>query len=331
MKILVLGGTVFLGRHIVEAALRRGHQLTLFNRGLHGTALPAHVEHLRGDRDDNVSELAGRSFDAVIDTSCYTAKHARAVAAVLRNRIGHYTFISTVSVHAAFPPHQSFDEDTPVQSGEDGYGACKARAEDFLERAYPQKLATVRPGLIVGPFDPSDRFTYWPRRVALGGEILAPGRPQRPIQLVDVRDLAHWCIDLAEQTVTGTFNACGPKRVLTMEEMLEACRSALHPQARFTWIPDDRLLAQNVFSWTEMPLWLPEEDPDFGGFLLGDNRRAVDAGLSFRPLSESILDTYRWDCAPSRSRVDLPTRVTPMSTARESEVLAAVAAPRAIS
>lgn len=295
MKLLVIGGTVFVGRHFVAAALARGHAVTLLNRGRHNAGLFPQAERLRGDRDADLSILKGRSFDAVFDPSGYRPEQMRALVEALDRNIPHYSFISSISVYRRFPPGQPYDEECPLAQGGTGYGALKARCEEALEAALPGRVAQVRPGLIVGPYDPTDRFTYWPRRFAQGGEILAPGRPQRPVQFIDVRDLADWCVRLAEEGQAGRFNAVGPSAVLTMGELLDACQAEIAGARSITWVSDAGLAAAGVKPWTEMPLWIPESDPDHGGMLLADNRRAVAAGLRFRPLTETIRATLEWD------------------------------------
>jgi nucleoside-diphosphate-sugar epimerase len=321
VKILVLGGTVFLGRHVVESALARGHSVTLFNRRRHNPNLFPKVEKLRGDRDGDLSALSGRRFDAVIDTSTYTPGQACRVAKILDQRIEHYTFISSVSAYAGFPAGRSYDETAPLAKGNDGYGPLKARSEEALEAAYPGRVTHVRPGLIVGPHDPTDRFTYWPRRIALGGEVLAPGRPGRPIQFIDARDLADWCVRLSEGQQTGHFNAVGPQSLLTMQQFLETCRSTAGHNARFNWVSDEELIAAGAEPWTELPLWIPENDEEFGGLLLGDNQRAIAAGLTYRPLSDSIKATLEWDVREGGPQ-DSPIRVTPITRKREASILA---------
>jgi 2'-hydroxyisoflavone reductase len=322
MKILVLGGTVFVGRYIVQAALARGHQVTLFNRGRQNPHLFPEIEKLRGDRDGDLTALRGRSFDAVVDPSGYRPEQVRAVAETLGKTSGHYAFISSISVYRGFPPGRSFDEDTPLAEGSDGYGPLKARSEGALEAALPGRVARVRPGLIVGPHDPTDRFTYWPRRVARGGRVLAPGRPERPIQFVDVRDLADWCVRLGEVRRVGVFNAVGPGSRLTMGQLLDECRTVAGSDAHFTWVPDGELAAAGLKAWTEVPLWIPEGDPGFGGMLLADNRRAVAAGLTFRPVAETIQATLEWDRREEGSPSESPIRVTPIAREREAELLA---------
>jgi len=292
MKLLVLGGTVFLGRHIVEAALAQGEQVTLFNRGRSAAALFPGVERLIGDRDGDLRALQGRRFDAVVDCSGYTPEQLARTAAALGGETPHYTFISSISAYAAFPPGIAFDETAAVAPGHEGYGALKARAEEALDAALPGRVARVRPGLIVGPHDPTGRFTYWPTRVARGGDVLAPGDPGRMVQFIDARDLALWCLQLARRRTSGVFNAVGPG--MTMASLLDECLRVTGSNARFVWLADEELIAQGVAPWTALPLWIPQSDPSFGGMLLAMNRRALDAGLVARPLRETIRDTLQW-------------------------------------
>src|SRR5438552_16834739 len=322
VRILVLGGTLFLGRHIVEAALARGHDVVLCNRGKHNPHLFSHIETLRGDRDGDLVALRGRRFETVIDPSGYRPEHVRAVTDVLGGAIAHYLFISSLSVYRDFPPHRSFDEDAPLAEGDQGYGALKARCEDMLEEALPGRVARVRPGLIVGPHDPTDRFTYWPRRVARGGSVLAPGRPERPVQLVDVRDLAEWCVRGAEQCRVGVFNAVGPRSTLTMGQLLEGCAAVTESVTRFIWMPDEDLLAAGVKPWTELPLWIRGSDSGGGGMLLPATRRGAASGLTFRPLADPFTPRPRGARREGAAGHDLPIRVTPIPPEREAELLA---------
>jgi 2'-hydroxyisoflavone reductase len=292
MKLLVLGGTVFLGRHIVAEAIEQGVDVTLLNRGRHGADLFPAVPRLTGDRDSDLSALRGRRFDAVIDCCGYTPEQIDRTIDALGHDVPHYTFVSSISVHAAFPPGTPYDEDAARLAGNEGYGAQKARAEEAVHAALPGRVACVRPGLIVGPFDPTGRFTYWPQRIARGGVVLAPGSPQRPVQFIDARDLAHWCLHLARGRITGAFNAVGPS--ITMAHLLETCREVAAGEARFVWVRDDELLAEGVKPWTGLPLWIPENDAAFGGMLRADNRRAFAAGLTARPLRDTVADTLRW-------------------------------------
>lgn len=321
MRLLILGGTVFLGRHVIDAALARGHTVTMLNRGRHGPGLFPDVERLIGDRDGDMSALHGRAFDAVIDCSGYTPAQVDRGLAALDTGTPHVVFVSTISTYASFPPHQVYDEDAPLADGQEGYGPLKARAEEALARALPSRHAIVRPGLIVGPHDPTGRFTYWPARVARGGEVLAPGRPERPVQIIDVRDLAAFCVSLAESRTAGTFNAVGPR--MPMQALLDACiKAAPEGAARFTWKPDAMLQVLGVAPWTGLPLWLPEEDPAYGGMLLGDGARAVAAGLTTRPIAETAADTLAWSRAPREPGWDGGKQVATLPAAREAEILA---------
>ncbi len=291
LRLLVLGGGVFLGRHVVEAALQAGHAVTVLNRGRRRTDWPAAVEPLVGDRDGDLSALAGRHWDAVIDCSGYTPAQLQASTRALAG-CGHYLFVSTISVYAGFPPHRPYDETAAVTTETTGYGGAKARAEEALAAGWPGDWACVRPGLIVGPHDPTGRFTHWPLRLAAGGEVLAPGRPGRPVQCIDVRDLAAWCLHLAGQRARGTFHAVGEPA--PMAELLEACAAAAGQRPTLRWWPDDALRRAGATPWTGLPLWLPEDDPDHGGMLLADTARARAAGLRTRPWAETAADTLRW-------------------------------------
>jgi 2'-hydroxyisoflavone reductase len=332
MKILILGGTLFLGRHLAERAIARGHELTLLNRGRHNPDLFPGVEKLRGDRDADgphgaahgadLSALHGRQFDAVIDTCGYAPAQMHSVVAALGVAVPYYQFISTISVYGQFPGPGYFDEDTPVAQGEVGYGAAKARCEEILEAAWPGRVAHVRPGLIVGPHDPTDRFTYWPRRVAQGGKVLAPGVPETPVQWIDARDLANWCIHLCEQHTVGRLHAVGPAQPTGFGHLLERCRAVTGSDAQFCWISDECLLAQGVAPWTELPLWLPQNDPQVAGMLRADNRRALAAGLLLRPLDETLADTLAWERIRAQPLPEDDRRVKNLTPAREAQLLA---------
>jgi 2'-hydroxyisoflavone reductase len=319
MKLLVLGGTVFLGRHVVAQALQAGHEVTLLHRGRRGVGLFPAARTLIGDRDGDLSALDGLAFDAVIDCSGYTgAQLARSTAALAD--VPRYLFVSSISVLAAFPPGLPHDEDGPLLDGDSGYGEQKARAEAVLRVARPGRATIVRPGLIVGPHDPTGRFTHWPLRVAQGGEVLAPGRPERPVQFIDVRDLAAWCLQLVEQGGTGTFNAIGD--LLPMRELLDTCRAVSASNARLTWIDDRTLVHAKVEPWSELPLWIPEDDAAFGGMLLGRNERARAADLRTRPLADTVRDTLAWAQSPEGQAARSPHA---MSAEREAALLAAAA------
>ncbi|MGH2375054.1 MAG: NAD-dependent epimerase/dehydratase family protein [bacterium] len=301
-RLLILGGTVFLGRHLVEAALARGHAVTLFNRGQHNPGLFPEVEKLRGDRDGNLTALRGRSWDAVIDTCGYVPRIVQASAELLADAVRHYTFISSISVYEGPESDENGqvgrlqDERVEEITGQT-YGPLKALCERAAEQAMPGRVLNVRAGVIVGPHDPRDRFTYWIRRVAGGGEVLAPGRAERSVQFIDVRDLAGWIIRAVENTVTGVYNATGPGKRLTMGELLADIRSISGSGARFVWIDETFLMGSGVVPWVEMPLWAPETRPAAALISSVDSGRAIAAGLTYRPVGETIRDTLAWDAS----------------------------------
>ncbi len=312
MKLLILGGTRFLGRHLVDAALQRGHEVTLFNRGTQSFSSPG-VEAITGDRHGGLAELRGRHWDAVIDTSGYLPRTVRAGAEVLAEAVDRYLFVSSQSVYANVGV-RGVDETHPVKtltdeelvqaysidtSGNPSYGALygglKALCEQAAEEVMPGRVLTVRPGLIVGPHDYTDRFTYWVVRVARGGEVLAPGRPQRPVQLIDARDLAEWMVLMVEQKQHGIFNANAKPQSLTMESVLEQCKVSSGSDATFTWVSEAFLREHEVMAWSDMPVYLPEENvPQLAGFMFVNCDRAFAAGLSIRPLSDTVRDTLEW-------------------------------------
>jgi 2'-hydroxyisoflavone reductase len=301
MDVLILGGTGFLGRHLVEAALGRGHRVTLFNRGIKAPDLFPEVETIEGDREADLSSLSGRRWDAAIDTCGYVPRVVRASAKTLADAVDHYTFVSSISV---YPDDivPGADEESPVQELPDPtveevtgetYGGLKALCERAVEEEMPGRVFNVRPGLISGPHDPTDRFTYWPRRIDAGGEVLAPERPERVVQFIDVRDLAAWIIEMAAERRTGTFNATGPDYKLEMGRLLEACK-AVGGDAELVWVSEDFLEEHGVEPFTELPLWVPRED---AALLDVDCGKAIEAGLTFRSLSETIEDVLEWDRA----------------------------------
>jgi len=321
MRVLIMGGTLFLGRHIVEAALERGHEVTLFNRGLRNPALFPAAEKLTGDRNTNLAALAGRRFDAVIDPSAYGPEQIDFLLSTLGEPPAHYTFVSTISVYGTFAPKRRYDESTDVVAGHEGYGALKARAEEALLAAMPGRAAVVRPGLIAGPYDPTGRFTYWPCRVAAGGQVLAPGRRERPVQFIDARDLAGWSVRLAEDRVAGVYHAAGPQNTLTMGQFLDECVRIAGNHTELAWIPDDEVHAAGIEGWTELPLWIAEDDAEAGGIFEADNRRAVGQGLTFRPVAQTIGDTLQW-CWQSGAAADSPLRVQTLTAEKERAALA---------
>lgn len=305
MRLLILGGTVFLGRHIVEAALARGHEVTLFNRGEHNADLYPELEKLRGDRDGNLTALEGRTWDAVVDTCGYVPRIVGDSARLLADAVEHYTFISSISVYPDFSLPK-LDEQTPVGTMEDEtveeitgetYGPLKALCEQAAEEAMPGRVLHVRAGLIVGPHDGSDRFSYWPHRIAKGGRVLAPGSGASPVQFVDVRDLAAWVVLMAEQRKAGVYNATGPADTLTMGQCLETIRTVVqasaHSQqsAEFQWVSEEFLIENEVGPYVEMPLWVPVAAE---GIDRADCSKAIGDGLTFRSLEETVTDTLDW-------------------------------------
>ena len=324
MKLLVLGGTLFLGRHLVEAALDRGDVVTLFNRGQTNPGLYPDVERLRGDRDGDLSALAGRDWDAVVDTSARIPRWVRTAAETLADATAHYTFVSSGSVYSdtsqagvteSAPVHQLADESVETIDSAETYGGLKAVCERVAEQTLPGRVLSVRAGLIVGPYDPTGRFTYWPHRIARGGDVLAPEPRDQPVQLVHARDLADWILALAERRATGVFNATGPEQPLTLEGVLEECRRATESDAELVWAGEQFLVEQGVEPWSDLPLWLaPNENPDYAGFLAVDVSKAVAAGLRFRPLGETVRHTL--DGAKTTDDAGLAPE-------RESELLAA--------
>ena len=342
MRLLILGGAGLTGPHQLRYALDRGHTVTLFNRGR--TALPtdlAGVEQLHGDRAaGDLDALRGREWDACIDNPTTLPAWARDSAQALAGRVERYLFISTISVYAdmrsplaeddALQPYEGADPyaetmDSVRASGFKLYGPLKALSEREVQLRFPSAAAIVRPGLIVGPGDATDRFTYWPLRVRRGGEVLAPGSPADPVQFIDARDLAQWTVRLAEQRATGVFNATGPAGPLSIGALLETIRAAVNPQASFTWVPAQDLEAQGVAPWSDLPVWLPSGG-EHGGMLRASIDRALAAGLAFRPLAETIRDTLAWfDALPEERR--LAPRAG-LSSEREAQVLAAWHASR---
>ncbi len=315
MKLLILGGTIFLGRHLIEAALSRGHEVTIFNRGLHGKDLYPDVEKLRGKREGDLAALQGRQWDAVIDTNGYIPSIVRASAQLLANATTHYTFISSVSVYAEFS-HPGMDETAPIgvitpeqikeaeqvippQQGTTAraygpsYGPLKALCEQAAEEIMPGRVLVIRPGVIVGPYDYSDRFTYWPYRLAQGGEVLAPGRPDSRVQIIDARDLSEWIIRMVETRQTGTYNAVGPEQPITMQEILETCKRVSGSNAHFTWINESFLLEAGAIPWSQIPLWLPDKE-NMSGHNAISHKKALAAGLTFRSLTQTVRDTLDW-------------------------------------
>jgi 2'-hydroxyisoflavone reductase len=318
VRLLLLGGPKFLGRAVTDAVLARGHELTFFNRGRTNPELYPEVEKLRGDRTSDLGALSGREWDAVIDTCGYIPHVVRASAEALAGS-GLYCFVSSISAYADFG--RPIDEDSELaQIGDQpvdelaadyaNYGALKALCEQAVTDVFGERALLVRPGLIVGPLDPTGRFSYWPHRVARGGEVLAPGPPERPTQFVDVRDLGEWMVTLCEERVVGTFNATHPGA--SFAELLEACAAATGSDASITWVPEEFLLEHEVGQWMELPLWLA--GAEYAYIDRADVSRALAAGLRFRPLADTVRATLE---------LAEPTEAAGLTPEREAALLAA--------
>ena len=334
LRILILGGTGFTGPHQVRYALERGHQVTLFNRGRRPQAWPAGVEELTGDRNTgDLKSLAGREWDVCIDNPTTLPFWVRDAGRALQGKIGHYLFISTISVYAD-GKGSGMDERAPLVSytGKDAYketletfkadmrlyGPLKAQSEKEAQQQFPGKTTIIRPGLIVGPGDASDRFTYWPVRIARGGDVLAPGDGNDPVQFIDARDLAEWTIRMAELRVSGIFNATGPDFPLTMEAMLHGIRASGNAATRFVWAPLEFLETQKVAPWSDMPVWIPQQrDPAFATRSIA---AALSNGLTFRPLATTAADTLEWFRTLSADRQR--SLEAGLTSARETDLLA---------
>ncbi|HRP35231.1 MAG TPA: twin-arginine translocation signal domain-containing protein [Gammaproteobacteria bacterium] len=336
LRMLILGGTGFTGPHQVRYALERGHQVTLFNRGRRSIDWPAAVEELTGDRDSgDLDALRDRQWDVCIDNPTSVPAWVRDAGEVLAGNIGHYVFISTLSVLAETSrPGQAEDAPLAEYTGADAmqetmaslradmrlFGPLKAACEAEAERRFPGISTIIRPGLIIGPGDATDRFTYWPVRLARGGEVLAPGDGSDPVQIIDARDLAEWTIRMAERRAFGIFNAPGPDYELSMEAMLYGIRAVTTNGARLTWVPAEFLGRHDVRPWADMPTWLPGTG-DTAGFSRVSNARAVAAGLTFRALATTAADTLEWfRSEPAERRAELRAG---LSAEREKAVLSA--------
>lgn len=298
MKILIIGGTRFLGRHLADAALAHGHAVTLFNRGQTNPGLFSEVEQVRGDREKDLGNLTAE-WDAVIDTCGYVPRIVRLSAGALKDKVRSYVFISSISVYSDFSKI-GINEDDPVGRLEDetveeitggSYGPLKVLCEKAVQDVFGSNALIIRPGLIVGPHDPTDRFTYWPVRVARGGNVLAPDRPDVQTQVIDVRDLANFIIELVGQNAGGVFNATG--HPLAMGTLLDTCKQVSASDAKVCWAPVDFLERHQVAPWSDMPAWLPDTGED-AGFAQVDISRALNAGLKFQPLETTVRDTLQW-------------------------------------
>ena len=336
LRILILGGTGFTGPFQVRYAVERGHKVTVFNRGKsHPGELPKEVEQLIGDRNGQLDALRNRQWDVAIDNPTSVPVWVRDAGQILKGNVDRYVFISTISVYAD-TSKANISEDAPLAkyTGPDAmkesrdsliaskfqlYGPLKALSEQEAEKWFPKQALIVRPGLIVGPRDESDRFTYWPVRIDRGGEVLAPGAPSDPVQFIDGRDLAEWVIRMVEQRETGVYNATGPDKTLGVGAMLEGIKTANGSKANFTWVDADFLESQKVTPWGDMPVWVPPRGEE-GGMGRINIQRALSKGLTFRPLDVTARDTLAWFKSQPPERQKLKAGITPE---REAEVLAA--------
>ncbi len=317
LRILILGGTGFTGPHQVRYALSRGHEVTLFNRGREPDAWKGQVEELIGDRNTgDLKALAGRDWDVCIDNPTTLPFWVRDAGKALAGKVGHYIFISTISVYASDAKGADESDPLAVYTGKDPmaetmatfaanqgalYGPLKAVSEAEAKRQFGAATTIIRPGLIVGPGDQTDRFTYWPVRLARGGEVMAPGDGADPVQIIDARDLAEWTIRVAEQRTFGVFNATGPAHELTMSAMLSGVAAAIGSDAKLVWVPESFLDANKVSAWSDMPVWVPGHG-DTAGFSRTSIRKALAAGLTFRPLAVTAKDTLDWFKAQPEAR-----------------------------
>ena len=300
LKILILGGTNFLGPHLVEEIKSRGHEVTLFNRGIQNPSLFPDVEKLYGNRDRDLKALEGRKWDAIVDTSGHIPRIVDASSKVLKEATSHYTFISTIGVYENFSclnidenyPLAKLDDASNEEITERTYGALKAGCEQLIQHYFPGQSLIVRPGMIVGPNDPTDRFTYWPVRISEGGVVLVPGMPSQSVQFIDVRDLARWIVDMIEKQVTGVYNATG--HVMSFEQLLAECQRVCQTNVKLDWVSEKFLLEHQVKDWEELPLWLSSQK-NMPGFLNISIEKALKSGLRLRPLSETISATLDWN------------------------------------
>jgi len=334
LRILILGGTGFTGPHQVRYALARGHTVTLFNRGRQAREWPGEVEELIGDRNTgDLKALEGREWDVCIDNPTTLPFWVRDAGRVLQGKVRHYVFVSTVSVYAANDKPEDESAAVLPYAGKDPmaetaetfrahvgelYGPLKAVSEEEAQRQFPGKATIIRPGLIVGPGDETDRFTYWPVRLARGGEVLGPGDGTDPVQFIDARDLAEWTVRMTESRTLGVFNATGPQLPLGMRDMLAGIATATGATARITWVATDFLEARQVSAWSDLPVWVPGQG-DSAGFARRKIGKALDTGLAFRPLATTAADTLAWfrqqpEARQAKLRAGL-------ASAREAELL----------
>lgn len=301
LRVLIFGGTGFIGPHFVETLRAHGHKLTLFNRGKRNPKLFPDVETLIGDRNGQVDTIKGRDWDVVIDDSGYTPKQVKLTTDILKGHVQHYIFVSSISAYADLTP-PGIDEDyklatlkdPTVEEITDGtYGGLKALCEKTVEQAFGKNSAVVRPTYIVGPGDPTDRFTYWPVRASKGGDMLAPGSASDPIQFIDVRDLAEFMRLCVEERFSGSYNACNPPGAVTMGDLLEMAKKISGANTKFVWAPTPFLEKNKALEGLEVPIWAPPVG-EFAGAGLVSSARAVAKGLRFRTLDTTVRDTLAW-------------------------------------
>ena len=324
MDLLILGGTRFAGSWLAEQALVAGHRVTLLHRGKTNAKAVPKAEHLIADRDGGLDVLGDRRFDAVVDTSGYVPRVVRASLEALRGRVGTYLYVSSISVYAE-PIAARYSEDAALAVLEDptteeylgpAYGGLKALCEGVVREVMGERGVIVRPGLIAGPRDYTDRFAYWVRRVARGGDVLAPGAPDQDVQFVDARDLAAFYLHVITHGVRGTYHATGPAERMSMRAFLDTARDTLGSDARFTWVDEEFLLAEKIASWSEMPLWVPAADARLNE---ADVSLSLAAGLALRPVAETVRATLTHEQSlGAQGRASSPT----LTPEREAELLA---------
>lgn len=323
LKILILGGTGFIGPHQVETALGRGHEVTIFNRGKSAPQMFPQIETLIGDRDNDLKALKGRKWDAVIDNSGYVPRWVKQTSELLRGNVGQYLYMSSISVYSdnTVPDQdesgalQTLDDPTTEDRSAKNYGGMKALSESHVREKFGDKSTLIRAGLVVGPGDPTDRFTYWPVRIHRGGQVLAPGTPKDPIQCIDVRDLALWTIQAIENSHYGVYNVTGPYHQLTIGGFLDTVKDTVNSNANLTWVDWKFLSDNNVSPWTDLPLWVPPSSA-MGGFVTKDVSKAIKAGLTFRPMSVTVQDSLAWYRSLNGKKLK-----TGLDTAREQSLL----------
>jgi len=320
MKILVIGGTRFVGRVFAETALNEGHKLTLFNRGKSNPHLFPDVEKIKGDRDDDLALLHGREWDVVVDTCGYFPRIVRKSATMLKDAVDRYIFISTLNVYADFSK-LGIDENSSLGRIEDEtveevtgetYGPLKVLCENAVKEIFPDRSIMLRCGLIVGPHDPTDRFTYWPVRIQQGGEVLCASPPEMQVQFIDARDLADFILHVSEKRMSGAYNTTGPASTLSMQEFLEVCKSQTKSNASLTWVSEEFITGNDV---GHIPIWTPT---NWRGIFAVDCTKAKKSGLHFRPIEETVNDTMVWHATRP---ADYEMKVG-LKTPKEKELLA---------